>query len=370
MSIATMAARPGAAGVLVLGSLAWAGPTTASAEEADADGEERTEQFTALTYNVAGLPEIISSSDPATNTPLISPLLNDYELVLVQESWANPDPLVPGIETYHEVLVSEVDHPYLSEPAPSPWHLTAEERQRPTALVADGLNHMSQFPFEPTTRVMWENCYGGGEGQELGDADCLSEKGFSVARTEVAPGVEIDVYNLHAQAGSEPEAVQFRQEGFVQLAAFMEDFSEGRAVIIGGDFNSRRARDGEGLDALFEGADLTDVCEAVDCGEDDDMIDKFAFRSGGGVTIEALSHSFERERFQREDGQALSDHDALAVTFQWTGVVTDPGDGNGSPSTTTSVLPAGTDPDGDAGGTGTGTTPAATPVAGRPAFTG
>ena len=45
--------------------------------------------FTALTYNVAGLPEQISGSSPEANSPLISPLLNGYDLVLLQEDWVD-----------------------------------------------------------------------------------------------------------------------------------------------------------------------------------------------------------------------------------------------------------------------------------------
>jgi hypothetical protein len=248
--------------------------------------------------------------------------------VLVQESWINPDPPVPGLELFHDVLVSHVTHPYLSEPAPSPFHLAPEERQRSTALVADGLNRMSQFPFGPITRVMWQSCHGGGPGQELGSADCLSEKGFSVARTTVAPEIEIDVYNLHAQAGgSDPDATAVRRQNYEQLADFILEHSAGQAIIVGGDFNLRRTRpaDDEMLDLFLERTELTDVCAVVDCGADDDEIDKFLFRSDGRVTVEPLTHSFEREKFRRDDGEPLSDHDPLAVTFQWTGIVIDDG---------------------------------------------
>jgi hypothetical protein len=299
------------------------GPASSAAASGEAEGTETTEEFTALTYNVAGLPVGLSGSEPDVNTPLISPLLNDYDLVLVQESWINPDPPLPGLEVFHEVLVSQVTHPYLSEPAEPPLGTNPD---RPSALVADGLNRMSQFPFGPLTRVMWEACHGGGPGQELGSADCLSEKGFSGARTTFAPGIEIDVYNLHAQAGgSDPDATEVRRQNYDQLAAFILEHSDDRAIIVGGDFNLRRTRpaDDEMLDLFLERTELTDVCEVVDCGADDDEIDKFLFRSGGGVTIEALTHSFEREKFQRNDGEPLSDHDPLAVTFQWTGIVID-----------------------------------------------
>ena len=40
-----------------------------------------------LTYNVAGLPESLSGSTPSVNTQLISPKLNAYEIVNVQDSW-------------------------------------------------------------------------------------------------------------------------------------------------------------------------------------------------------------------------------------------------------------------------------------------
>jgi hypothetical protein len=58
----------------------------------DGDRNVQSGDFLALTYNVAGLPEGISGSHPETNTPLIGPLLNAYDLVLMQESWLTPDP--------------------------------------------------------------------------------------------------------------------------------------------------------------------------------------------------------------------------------------------------------------------------------------
>jgi len=303
-----------------------AGVTTAGAEE---PGEGT---FTALTYNVAGLPEGLSGSNPSVNTPLISPLLNDYDLVLVQEDWADPEPPIPGIDFFHDDLVSQVTHPYLSAPAPAPQ---GQDPRRPSALVSDGLNRMSRFPFGTLTRVMWPNCFGGADTSDGGAADCLSQKGFSVARTQLAPGIEVDVYNLHAEAGSTALDDQYSAEDFQVLAAHIVRHSAGRAVIVGGDFNLHTDRpfDGEVFDSFLAATGLVDVCAVVDCGADADEIDKFVFRSGGGVTLDALTHRFERDKFVRDDGEPLSDHDALAVTFRWTrqepgtigGTVTGPG---------------------------------------------
>ena len=57
-------------------------------------------EFLALTYNVAGLPEPLSGSQPSVNIPQISPLLNSYDLVLVQEDF-----------WYHNELKAQINHP-------------------------------------------------------------------------------------------------------------------------------------------------------------------------------------------------------------------------------------------------------------------
>jgi hypothetical protein len=95
-------------------------PAGAIAATGEQPSGQPSGRFAALTYNVAGLPAALSGSEPDVNTEPISPLLNAYDLVLVQESWVNPDPPIPGLEVFHEVLVSQVTHPYLSEPAPPP----------------------------------------------------------------------------------------------------------------------------------------------------------------------------------------------------------------------------------------------------------
>ena len=97
---------------------------TLSGCHADDDGSTTTSapsgSFTALSYNVAGLPELISGSEPQTNSPLISPLLNAYDLVLVQESWGDsvrqlqamglPVDALPPVLGYHHLIVADADH--------------------------------------------------------------------------------------------------------------------------------------------------------------------------------------------------------------------------------------------------------------------
>lgn len=265
--------------------------------------------FRALTYNVAGLPQGLSGSNPVRNMPFIAPLLNDYDLVLVQESWRTPDPnpLRP-LRVYHEILEAASLHPYRSEPLPLPLN---GDPERPTAIVSDGLNHFSDFPFGNVYRQRWQDC-------DNSAADCLSLKGFSFARTELAPGVCVDVYNLHGEAGSTDNDLDLKDDNTEALLAAIDEFSAGRAVIIGGDFNMRlvRERDAANLGRLVDEAGMTDACIAVGV-YDEQEIDKFFFRSSDAVAITPRSCVFETEKFVTPDGQPLSDHEPLAVEFSW-----------------------------------------------------
>lgn len=276
----------------------------------DDDGDVLEGEFLALAYNVAGLPQGISGSNPEFNMPLIGPLLNAYDLVLLQETWQTPDPnpMAP-LRVYHEILDAASQHPFKSESMPLPLNQNPE---RPSAIVSDGLNRFSRFPFGEVTRRRWVDC-------DDSAADCLSLKGFSVARTELAPGVCVDVYNLHGEAGSTPNDFDLRDDNTRDLLDFMSDYSAGRAVIVGGDFNMRlrRERDAVNLQLLEDEGGLTDACFALDI-VDDDVIDKFFYRSSAGVTIAPVSCRFELEVFVDPQGEPLSDHDALAVRFEWT----------------------------------------------------
>jgi hypothetical protein len=185
--------------------------------------------FLALTYNVAGLPQGISGGDPQTNSPLISPLLNAYDVVLTQEDWKDPLAGLPVGLAYHDEIVSQAHHPHQSEPASPP--LGTDLRRFPTGppLIADGLNMLSRFAFGPVRHEMWTTCYGefAVEAAEVildavglyepldeagvddvvagGAADCGAQKGFTMTRMTLAPDVVLDVYNLHGEAGSGPK---------------------------------------------------------------------------------------------------------------------------------------------------------------------
>jgi hypothetical protein len=221
-------------------------------------------EFAALTYNVAGLPEGLSGSHPAMNTQYISPLLDGYDLVLVQEDWLTPEGNPAGLRVYHDVLAAMAHHPFQSIPAPCPL---GSNPARPSAQVSDGLNEFSNFEFRDLTRTPWDGCFGALGASDGGASDCGAMKGFSVAVHVFAPGIEVDVYDLHGEAGSTTTDQQLQEAGYRQLAAFINDFSRDHAVILGGDTNLHTEStnpDAAIWQGLLASTGLADVCQSVE----------------------------------------------------------------------------------------------------------
>lgn len=247
-------------------------------------------EFTLLTYNVAGLPQGISSGNPGKNIPLMSPLLNRYNLVLVQEDFA-----------FHEPLKAQAQHPFQTTPQAKP----------PGFFLPDGLNRFSAFPFTTLFRTTWTNC-SNNDGN-----DCFAAKGFSMAATTLAPGAVVDIYNLHLDSGSSPQDVATRKAQVEQLLRFLNTRSAGKAVIIAGDINLNpwsRPLDADALQRLLAAGKLTDTCELLDCGVS--LVDRVLFRSSTTVRIRPLAWQID-SAFVDEKGQPLSDHQAVSVTIQW-----------------------------------------------------
>ncbi|MEV5903339.1 endonuclease, partial [Streptomyces sp. NPDC052127] len=154
-------------GTLAAGVLALTGLTATAAAPAQAATAATSGTFNVLTYNVAGLPEGLSSGHPATNTPLISPRLAAYDIVNVQEDF-----------NYHAALYAGDNHPYRTATSGG-------------AAIGDGLNTLSDYAFEDFERVRWNNCTG---------TNCLTPKGFTLARVRLAEGAFVDLYNVHTNA--------------------------------------------------------------------------------------------------------------------------------------------------------------------------
>lgn len=271
------------------------------ASHASGDG-----QLSVLTYNVAGLPDAFSSGSPATNTVKISPLLNDYDIVVVQEDFS-----------YHSDLISQNIHPYRSQHSGD-------------IAIGDGMNHFSYSYYSDFMRVKWSDCYGVFDS----GTDCLTPKGFSLARHFLNNGAIVDVYNLHADAGSDTNSNTARGKNLLQLLNFIEVNSAGHAVIVAGDTNSRFTRSTDKLhnyvqagfkdvwvETARQGNYPTSGAPALtDCSNKNsgncERVDKILYRSGPGVSL-SLNDAFVPAHFVDQQGAPLSDHDPVAAYFSY-----------------------------------------------------
>jgi endonuclease/exonuclease/phosphatase (EEP) superfamily protein YafD len=291
-------------------------------------GGDARGSFDVLTYNVAGLPQEISTENPREHIPLISPLLNDYDVVLTQEDFDWWMPILDQLDFvhYHERLRAEATHEHRSAQHPGPEAVGIDPAAR-GMFVGDGNGVLSRLPFTGNTRVPWTGCFGGADTADGGAGDCLAMKGFAMVTMTLPSGALVDLYTLHAEAGGTAEDQRLQGEDFAQLADFIAATSAGRAVILGGDTNLHT--DGTHPDAegqadtviwqeFLAATGLTDACTATAC-PDTGSIDKIAYRSGDGVRLTATSHTMPRARFTAPDGEALSDHPPVVVEFTWRG---------------------------------------------------
>ena len=277
-----------------------AAPDAAPADTISGDGPT-SGTLALLTYNVAGLPWGLSQSDPAKNTPLISPLLNAYALALMQEDFA-----------FTTQLASQALHPYKSTPG----------TPAPGTFMNDGLTRFSDYKLTGHTRVKWTACNGIVDQAN----DCLASKGFSVAVTALGPDAEVDVYNLHMDAGNSSGDLTARAAQVDQLLLEIASRSAGRAIIVAGDTNinpSKNTENAQMLAKLLLQAQLTDACVHTACG-DTDRIDRVMYRSSATVKLEALSWKIDTT-FVDSAGNDLSDHKAVGVEMAWEALTPDGG---------------------------------------------
>ncbi|MER7495519.1 jacalin-like lectin [Streptomyces pharetrae] len=296
------------AAVLATTGLVTAGPAPAAAAATDSFAASAqaadTGWFTVLTYNIAGLPLGLGDSDPETNTPLIGQRLGAYDIVNVQEDF-----------NHHAALYAHDAHPYRTATSGG-------------AGFGDGLNTLSDLPFEDFQRVDWNDCAG---------TDCLTPKGFTLARVRLAEGVFVDLYNLHTNADVTDAALAARRANIAQLSDFVQANSAGNAVIVMGDTNTRYTRAGDTIRTLAADNGLTDawvrlvrggtppaqggeplVCDATAPADDCEVVDKILYRGNSLLDLTATQYRNDWAGFLRSDGEHLSDHFPHTAGFSWT----------------------------------------------------
>lgn len=282
---------------------------TAPATAAES-GESGT--FSVLTYNIAGLPESLSSAPTPreSSTTEIGRRIAPYDIVHVQEDF-----------NYHARLyAADTAHPYRTPTSGG-------------AGIGSGLNSLSKDAYDEDefTRVRWNSC-------QFDSGDCLTPKGFTFARQRLADGVYVDFYNLHTNAGTNAGDLAARADNLRQLTAFITTHSAGNAVVVMGDTNTRYTRTGDTIAEFAAANGLTDAwverirggippakgSDPLLCDQSGptvpntcELVDKVLYRGSTLVSLHATSYDNEHAAFLTGDGLMLSDHDPVAVDFSW-----------------------------------------------------
>ncbi|MEU3612123.1 jacalin-like lectin [Streptomyces sp. NPDC006872] len=292
---------------LATAAAALGGLTAAAAPAAAATSGS----FSVLTYNVAGLPEAISSASTPrdTSTTEIGRRIAPYDIVNVQEDF-----------NYHAYLYSTDTHPYRTATSGG-------------AGIGSGLNTVSDYAWDGDDfeRSGWNDC-------QLDSGDCLTPKGFTFMRERLAEGVYVDFYNLHTNAGTSDGDLAARAANLAQLTSFISTHSAGNAVVVMGDTNTRYTRSGDTIAEFAAANGLTDAwvklirggvapakgSDALVCDQTGatvpntcEVVDKVLYRGSKLVTLNANSYNNEHAAFLTSDGKMLSDHDPISVGFSW-----------------------------------------------------
>jgi len=287
--------RAGAVGL----ALAWLGGGLPAAAE--------PLEFAVLSYNVAGLPPGISYADPRPRLPRIGERLGRYEVALLQETFSHFEALTDGLEA-----------PVLERgPGPRDDWLGFLLLERICGRCGSGLATAALRDARPVR--IERRAYSGCAGWLLPwtGADCGASKGWLLTRVRLARRVVIDFWNTHLDAGGRRADARMRAQQLAELADAMERHSEGRPVILGGDFNLsvERVPDAAELRRLRERLRLADSgALRVDRERFPRAIDHIYYRGARGLALEVTeagqAHEFEVE------GRPLSDHPAVFARFR------------------------------------------------------
>jgi hypothetical protein len=216
-----------------------------------------------------------------------------------------------------------------------------------------GLNSLSNFNWVDDQRIKWDVC------SDASENDCLTPKGFTFMRLQLAPGVYVDSVNLHADAGDLDADNAARSANLEQVMYFLGNNSVSNAVMVFGDTNSRYTRAPDvGLRALVSQQGLSDAwvqrarggvvpiagADAILCADpiptnnSCEVVDKMLcvcshptvctqltarppacrYRGSKALTLTATDFVYDTTRFLSSNGSTLTDHNPIRVDFSWT----------------------------------------------------
>ncbi|KAK1982516.1 endonuclease/Exonuclease/phosphatase [Colletotrichum cereale] len=265
--------------------------------------------FNILSMNVAGLPDILQNNevpgDKTNNSRLMGSLFAkyNYDIIHVQEDF-----------NYHAAIYETDTHQFR----------TATSGGVP---FGSGLNTLANYQWVQYERKKWNTC------SNASGADCLTPKGFTFMRLRLAEGVYVDVYNLHTDAGTEPDDLTARNSNLHQIANYIEANSSGNAVLVFGDTNSRYTRLSDEIEVFGTQNGMTDawvqivrggvvppvetLCDNPSKTSYCETVDKAFYRGGAVLALEATHYDYESTKFLQSNGSILTDHNPITANFTW-----------------------------------------------------
>lgn len=262
--------------------------------------------FSVITYNIAGLPGFISSAVTKRSSSIaeIGEKLNRFDIAHVQEDF-----------NYNKYLYNSGNtHPFRT-------------KNKGKVPFGDGLNTLSNFPIHDLQRIRWKDCSG---------TDCLTPKGFSFSRIEVAKDVFIDFYNVHANAWNHNSASAARRKNIKQLSDYIKLNSAENAVIVMGDLNARYCFFNDNIGLLNTDNELIDVWvsqknegrfpdilkefpseDILSITDSCETVDKILYKSSSEIDLTVADYKFENHLFSNAQGLPLSDHIPVSAKFFW-----------------------------------------------------
>lgn len=277
-----------------------------------------TGEFTVLDYNVAGLPDFAAligkgTKDVPANQRKIASVIEErkYDIVAVQEDFGYHGDLVDNLPSYSYKTMHHGGIPY-----------------------GDGTSIFTRsFKMYNEAHITWNTLYG-----VLDDgADQFSQKGITYCCIEIAEGVFVDFYNIHADAFPDEGSVAAKKDNYSQLKALINARKVERPVIVTGDFNEFffNYPDGNLKTVLYEDLGLkdswTEICNGGNydnCREFArtmngvekwgywDSAERFFYKDGGGISL--TCEEFAYEFLKNDEGASLSDHAAAYGRFSYT----------------------------------------------------
>lgn len=276
-------------------------------------------EFSALCLNVAGLPSIDYITGGEDKNVLANQAdigrfveAGGFDIFATQEDFGYHEYLVKQLKSYNYATQHHGGVPY-----------------------GDGTNVFTKgHKMYNEKHIPWNTLAG------LVDegADQFSQKGITYVCIEIADGVLVDFYDIHADANGGEASVNARRDNFTQLAELINNREVDRPVIVTGDFNAFLFNDSSNLKSiLVDGCGLKDAWVELknngdynDCSSfvesmggnweqkwgKWDAVERFMYKDGSTVKLDCTS--FEYVTVLNRKGVNASDHVAAAAKFSYT----------------------------------------------------